>query len=163
MPSRWHDSQNASVENSEVWTELQVELFFSLIAKYLWCFSFSNSCSRWKYERSGSSDDQGSTILWYPLVNWSTIKLVKMHVTGVNSLKLNNIPSLLRMKLGLCNVLFVRSARKASSMCCLQLLQKLKCSLTSLYRQICMPGVYFWCLWLRGSTMHTLARMSKAE
>ena len=40
---------------------------------------------------------------------------------------------------GLCNVAFVRSARKTSSMCCLQLLQKLKYSLTgSLYRQICI-------------------------
>lgn len=62
-----------------------------------------------------------------------------MHVIGVNSLKLNNIPALSRIKLGLCNVAFVRSARKTSSMCCLQLLQKLKYSLTgSLYRQICI-------------------------
>lgn len=62
-----------------------------------------------------------------------------MHVIGVNSLKLNNIPALSRIKLGLCNVAFVRSARKTSSMCYLQLLQKLKYSLTgSLYRQICI-------------------------
>lgn len=113
--------------------------FFKLVWKVrsLSAFFFL-TCSRWKYERSGSSDDQGSTILWYPLINWSTIKRVKMHVIGVNSLKLNNIPALSRIKLGLCNVAFLRSARKTSSMCCLQLLQKHKYSLTSLYRQICI-------------------------